>query len=88
MNKYSQVLRIFYAWSRAPELRLSQVIWNTFRGEDFFYMPDEEFVKRIEDHVHDLNKKELAWKLEREQKALERHECESIDNEHRDSNKT
>lgn len=39
---------LLVTWEKSPELRLGQMIWNTFNGYDFFYIEDIDFINAID----------------------------------------
>lgn len=43
--------RILRAWLKVPELRLAQLIANTFEDESIFYVEDEVLASEIEEFV-------------------------------------
>lgn len=51
MNKREVIDSLYEIWAKNPELRLSQLIWNAFQGDDFFYVEDTDFTNKIEDSV-------------------------------------
>jgi hypothetical protein len=40
--------RLAVVWERHPDLRLSQIISNTFGGDDTYYVEDAAYLKAIE----------------------------------------
>lgn len=41
--------RLYEAWKKEPQMRLGQLITVAFKGLDFFYTEDEDFISTIED---------------------------------------
>lgn len=47
-HKKQIIDRLYGAWLKNPELRLSQMIWNKVSTIDFFFIEDEDFIKILE----------------------------------------
>lgn len=53
-QKREIIERLYMVWLKEPEWRLSQLIWNTFQGSDFFYVEDKAFIEYLE-KSHETN---------------------------------
>lgn len=48
MTKRDVVERLYNILMNNHELRLGQLIWNNFSDADFFYVSDEDFLRKLE----------------------------------------
>ena len=49
--------RLYSIWTKNPELRLGQLIYNAIGERDFFYDTDGFFMGMIEDFYEEIEKK-------------------------------
>lgn len=56
-NKRIVIERLYKLWESNPELRIAQLLWNEFGNEDFFYIEDKDFIKRLEEKYKDCEVK-------------------------------
>jgi|GEM_PF-5585397 hypothetical protein len=61
-QKREIIERLYAIWTKNPDLRLSQLIENTYGEFDYFYIEDGDFVAHIEEHYQDREFKcTCAW---------------------------
>ncbi len=55
MNDFYKILDLLYKFNhKMPEISFGQLMHNlALKGENLFYMPDEEIIKRIEEVLKD-----------------------------------
>ena len=53
MSIYDTLNRLKEQWERVPEMRLMQLINNfqSYRGNDCFYMEDENFIINLTEYI-------------------------------------
>ena len=56
LSIYDTLNRLKEQWERVPEMRLMQLISNfqSYRGNDCFYMEDENFIINLTEYVDEL----------------------------------
>lgn len=66
-NRIDEIIeRLRIVWKRNPDLRLGQIMGNSFRDPELYYVEDRALITRIEE-VHrpvpefDSSKKRINW---------------------------
>lgn len=56
LSIYDTLNRLKEQWERVPEMRLMQLISNfqSYRGNDCFYMEDENFIINLTEYIDEL----------------------------------